>query len=44
MSVSRVTSVIFDFDGTLINSFDDIVTAANHVLGTLGQPAEGRLR
>lgn len=31
-------AIIFDLDGTLINSLDDIAAAANHALATLGQP------
>lgn len=31
-------AVIFDFDGTLVDSFEDIARAANHSLLTLGFP------
>lgn len=30
--------VIFDLDGTLLNTIDDLGTATNHALGTLGFP------
>jgi phosphoglycolate phosphatase len=31
-------AVVFDLDGTLVDSFEDIATAANHVLGLKGLP------
>lgn len=33
--------VIFDLDGTLLNSIDDLATATNHALETLGYPKHG---
>ncbi|MDE5895993.1 MAG: HAD hydrolase-like protein, partial [Muribaculum intestinale] len=30
--------VIFDLDGTLLNTIDDLGTATNHALATLGFP------
>lgn len=33
--------VIFDLDGTLLNSIDDLATATNHALGSLGYPKHG---
>ena len=31
-------AVVFDFDGTLVDSFEDIARAANHSLSVLGYP------
>ena len=36
---ARVRGVVFDLDGTLIDSRGDIAAACNHALGTLGLPA-----
>lgn len=33
--------VIFDLDGTLLNTIDDLATATNHALRTLGYPTHG---
>lgn len=33
--------VIFDLDGTLLNTIDDLATATNHALETLGYPTHG---
>ncbi|MDE6277848.1 MAG: HAD family hydrolase [Muribaculaceae bacterium] len=33
--------VIFDLDGTLLNSIDDLATATNHALSSLGFPKHG---
>lgn len=33
-----IKAVVFDFDGTLVDSFEDIARAANHSLATLGFP------
>ncbi len=35
------TLVIFDLDGTLLNTIDDLATACNHALATLGYPTHG---
>ena len=35
------TFVIFDLDGTLLNTIDDLATATNHALTTLGYPPHG---
>src|SRR6185436_353929 len=35
----RYQHVVFDLDGTLVDSRADLVAAANHVLRTLGLPA-----
>jgi phosphoglycolate phosphatase len=36
--IVKIDLMIFDFDGTLINSGSDLVTAVNHTLKTLGIP------
>lgn len=33
--------IIFDLDGTLLNTIDDLATATNHALKTLGYPTHG---
>ena len=35
------TYVIFDLDGTLLNTIDDLATATNHALKSLGFPTHG---
>jgi phosphoglycolate phosphatase len=37
--MKRVRLMIFDLDGTLVTSGDDLVRAVNHMLDTLGKPA-----
>lgn len=37
-----MTSVIFDLDGTLVDSLDDLAAALNHVLEARGMPTHGR--
>ena len=37
-----MSSVIFDLDGTLVDSLDDIAAALNHVLGERGMPTHER--
>ena len=34
--------VIFDLDGTLLNTIDDLASATNHALRTLGYPTHGK--
>jgi 2-phosphoglycolate phosphatase len=36
--VTRIEAVVFDLDGTLVDSRDDIVAAASHALGVHGWP------
>ena len=35
-------AVLFDLDGTLLNTLDDIILATNHVLGNMGYPRHTR--
>lgn len=35
------TYIIFDLDGTLLNTIDDLATATNHALASLGFPQHG---
>jgi phosphoglycolate phosphatase len=35
----RADLLIFDFDGTLVNSGEDLIISVNHTLGKLGLPA-----
>ena len=34
----KIKAVLFDLDGTLLNTLDDIADAANHSLGVMGYP------
>ncbi len=38
----KARSVIFDLDGTLVDSLDDIAAALNHVLAAQGMPTHSR--
>ena len=43
MAESRIPqTVLFDLDGTLVDNFDAIALAANHVLQVMGFPAQPR--
>lgn len=35
----RADTIIFDLDGTLVDTADDLTASLNHALGTLGRPA-----
>ena len=35
----RTDLLIFDFDGTLVDSGEDLVISINHTLGKMGLPA-----
>lgn len=39
MSAPVFDAVLFDLDGTLVDSFDDIAASANHALVAVGRPA-----
>ena len=36
--IGRFTTVVFDLDGTLVDTAPDLCAALNHALGTLGRP------
>ena len=38
----RCDTVIFDLDGTLLDTLDDLMDATNHALAQLGYPARTR--
>ncbi len=38
----KYTAVIFDLDGTLLDTLDDLANALNHVMDTYGQPRHSR--
>jgi phosphoglycolate phosphatase len=40
--MKKIDLVLFDLDGTLIDSLDDLVNATNHMLLSLGRPAATR--
>ena len=44
--MSPIRLIIFDLDGTLIDSLDDLTCATNHMLTTLGRPSvdQGQVR
>lgn len=37
---SEIKTVIFDLDGTLLNTLEDLCIAVNHALGTFGYPTK----
>ena len=41
-STAQIRAVIFDLDGTLIDTLDDLTTAINHALAGLGYPLRRR--
>ncbi|MGA7826461.1 MAG: phosphoglycolate phosphatase [Geobacteraceae bacterium] len=40
--MKKIDLILFDLDGTLIDSLDDLASATNHMLSTLGRPAATR--
>lgn len=42
LSMTRIKLIIFDLDGTLIDSLDDLAAAASHMLVALGREPAGR--
>jgi phosphoglycolate phosphatase len=42
MPMLPIKLIIFDLDGTLVDSLDDLTTATNHMLVVLGRPPVGR--
>ena len=42
MNLSKIKSIIFDLDGTLIDSVTDLANSVNYTLGILGLPLHSR--
>lgn len=40
--MNRINTVIFDMDGTVLDTLDDLVDSVNHVLAQYGMPARSK--